>query len=228
MVMTILQKTQGYVLHNVPATIQKDRLFNALVSAGAMEGDRAEFSPPPSVSRIAVAPGSNPPKLASPGGAAVYEYFKKGTEPTEYDLTTYKISAPGNFRATESNGKVTLSWSAVSPGELGDSSHGKFGYNIYKDGVLIEWTDKTSYTYTNGNPYGTYSIIATYKSYNDIQSDPAYYKLEKKEEPKPKPIEPEEPEEPTITCPSDAKLENETCICNDTTKTYDEATNTCK
>ncbi len=219
---------QGYVLHNVPATIQKDRLFNALVSAGAMEGDRAEFSPPPSVSRIAVAPGSNPPKLASPGGAAVYEYFKKGTEPTEYDLTTYKISAPGNFRATESNGKVTLSWSAVSPGELGDSSHGKFGYNIYKDGVLIEWKDKTSYTYTNGNPYGTYSIIATYKSYNDIQSDPAYYKLEKKEEPKPKPIEPEEPEEPTITCPSDAKLENETCICNDTTKTYDEATNTCK
>ncbi len=221
---------QGYILHNVPATIQKDRLFNALVSAGAMEGDRSDFVPPSSVSRVAVAPGSNPPKLASPGGAAVYEYFKKGTEPTEYDLTTYTISAPGNFRATENNGKVTLSWSAVSPGELGDSSHGKFGYNIYKDGVLIDWTDKTSYTYTpSGGPYGTYSIIATYKSYNDIQSEMASYRLEKKEKPKPiEPVEPEEPETPTITCPEDAKVDGDTCSCNDTSKTYDEVTKTCK
>ena len=40
--------------------------------------------------------------------------------------------------------------------------------------VLIDWTDKTSYTYTpTGSPYGTYKVIATYKSYDDVQSDAA-------------------------------------------------------
>lgn len=223
---------QGYVLHNVPATIQKDRLFNALVSAGAMESNREVFAQPASVSKVAIAPGSNPPKLASPGGSAVYEYFKKGTEPTEYDLTSYKISAPGGFRATENNGKVTLTWSAVDPGQLGDASHGKFGYNIYKDGVLINWTDKTSYTYTpSGSPYGTYSIIATYKSYNDIQSETASFKLEKKEEPKPDPTPTPTPTpQPTTTCSNpDTELDKVTnkCKCKDPTKTYDEVNDTC-
>ena len=173
---------EGYVLHNVPATIQKDRLFNALVSAGAMESNREAFQQPSSVVKVAVAPGSNPAKLAAPGGGAVYEYFKKGYEPTEYDKSSIKIGAPQNLRASEKNGKVTLLWGAVSPGALADESHGKFGYNIYKDDVLIDWTDKTSYTFSPDNPYGTYKVIATYKSYNDIQSDPATIKLTKQEE----------------------------------------------
>ena len=41
-----------YVLHNVPATIQKDRIFNALVSAGAMESDREAFVQPDSVVKL--------------------------------------------------------------------------------------------------------------------------------------------------------------------------------
>ncbi len=174
---------QGYVLHNVPATIQKDHLFNALVNAGAMEGNREEFAQPESVVKIGISPGSNPPRLAVPGGAAVYEYFKKGSEPTEYDWSKYKLGAPGNFTVTESNGKANLSWSAVSPGELGNESHGKFGYNIYKDDILITWTDKTSYSFTpDGSVYGNYKIIATYKNYNDIQSEAATFTLEKKKE----------------------------------------------
>ena len=195
---------QGYVLHNVPATIQKDRLFNALVSAGVMEGNREAFTEPASVTKVAVSPGSNPAKLAVPGGPAVYEYFKKGSEPTEYDFSSYKIGAPSDLRISDSNGKVNLSWSAVSPGALGDESHGKFGYNVYKDDVLITWTDRTSYSFTpDGGPYGTYKIIATYKSYNDIQSDPIVrtYEAPKKEEKEPekepeKEKENEEEEEP--------------------------------
>ena len=198
---------QGYVLHNVPATIQKDRLFNALVYAGAMESNREAFTQPASVVKVAVSPNSDPAKLAVPGGGAVYEYFKKGTEPTEYDLSNYKISAPSNLKATETNGKVTLSWSAVSPGEIGNESHGKFGYNIYKDDILITWTDKTTYSFTpSGSPYGTYKIIGTYRSYNDIQSEAATIQLEeKKQEEKPNtiPKENEEEEEP-ITNPTDS------------------------
>ncbi len=176
---------QGYVLHNVPATIQKDRLFNALVAAGAMEANREAFNQPESVVKIAISPSSNPAKLATPGGPAVYELFKKGTEPTEYDLTNYKIAAPGNFNISDSNGRVNLSWSEVSPGVLANDSYGKFGYNIYKDGVLIAWTDKTSYSFTpSGSIYGTYKIIGTYKSYNDIQSEAATKTYEKPAEPK--------------------------------------------
>ena len=188
---------EGYVMHNIPATVQKDALFRSLVNSGAMEGDRAAFEQPSSVVKVGVAPGSNPAKLAIPGGEAVYEYFKKGTEPTEYDTTRYKIAAPGNFKATERNGKVTLSWNAVSPVDLGGQSHGTFGYNVYKDDVLIEWTSKTSYTFTPSTPYGTYKVIATYKSYNDLQSEAAVVKIEKVEEKPTVPEKPSEPEKPS-------------------------------
>ena len=209
---------EGYVLHNVPATIQKDRLFIALVNSGAMEGDRAAFNMPSSVTKVAVAQGSNPPKLAAPGGPTVYEYFKKGTEPTEYDFSNYKLPAPGNFKVSENGGKVTLSWNAVSPGELGNDAHGKFGYNVYKDNVLVTWTDHTSYTFTPDNIYGTYKVIATYKSYNDIQSEAATAELKKKEEPKP----------PTQSCPTDAPGTYPACVCTDTNKEYDKDSNSCK
>ena len=175
---------QGYVLHNVPATIQKDRLFLALVYSGAMEADRSAFVQPSSVVQVAVTEGSNPPKLAVPGGPVVYEYFKKGTEPTEYDMSRYRLPAPGNFKAVESNGKVTLTWNGVSPGELAKPEQGTFGYNVFKDDVLLGWTDKTTYTFTPDNPYGTYRVIGTYKTYNELQSDAATFVLEK---PKPKP-----------------------------------------
>ena len=210
---------QGYVLHNVPATIQKDRLYIALVNAGAMEGNRAPFVQPNSVSKVAIAQGSNPPKLATPGGAAVYEYFKKGTEPTEYDFTNYKLPAPPNLRVVEDGGgKVAMSWGAVSPGELGNDQHGKFGYNIYKDDVLVTWTEKTSYSFTPDNVYGTYKVIATYKSYNDIQSEAATAVLKKKDDPKP----------PTPTCPTEAPGTYPACVCTDTTKEYDKESNSCK
>lgn len=207
---------QGYVLHETPAAIQKDRLFLALVYSGAMEGNRSGFAQPGSVTKVAISPNSNPPKLAIPGQAAVYEYFKKGTEPTEYDYSNYRLPAPGNFKVTDSGNKVTLSWSAVSPGELATEDHGKFGYNVYKDDVLITWTDNTTYTFTpTDGVYGTYKIIATYKSYNDIQSNAAIKTHSK-----------EESESPT--CPTDAKAEGGKCVCTDTSKIYDETSKTCK
>lgn len=204
---------QGYVLHNVPATIQKDRLFNALVHSGAMEANRAPFKQPTSVVSVAVAPGSNPAKLAAPGGPSITELFKKGSEPTEYDTASYKIPAPGNFNVVESNGRVTLSWSPVSPLDTGDTSHGKFGYNIYKDGVLITWTDKTSYSFTPSSPYGTYKVIGTYKSYNDIQSSAAIATLT---EPVIVPVTPPEP-----------TTDDEEKKCSDEGGTWDSENSTC-
>ena len=223
------QIAEGYIQHNLPATMEKDRLFNALVASGAMEYNRSEFVQPSSVVRVGVAKDSNPAKLAVPGTEGLYEYFKKGYEPTEYDTTNYKLPAPGNFKATEASGKVTLSWSAVDPSILANNSHGKFGYNIYKDGVLVDWTDKTTYTYTpTGTPYGTYKVIATYKNYSAVQSEEAVIKLS---EPKPTTSpSPSSSSSPTTSCPIDAQWEPITkkCICNDSTKTYDNITKQCK
>lgn len=213
---------QGYIQHMIPATIQKDLIFNALINAGAMESNREPFQQPSSVVRVSVAPGSDPPKLAAPGQDAISELFKKGHEPTEYDTTNYKVPAPANFKATEDRGKVTLSWSAVDPGILANPAHGKWGYNIYKDGKLIDWVTKTTYTYSPSSPYGTYKVVGTYKSYTDAQSYEATATIDK---PKPKP----EVDHPT-TCPADAKLNPITkkCECIDETKLYDEVLNVCK
>ena len=183
-----------YCLRNLPATMQKDYLFKALVNSGAMEANRADFKQPSSVSRVGVAVGTNPAKLAGPGTTEIiYEYFKKGHEPEEYD--DKKIAAPSNFKATYSplTKKVTLSWTGLNiSNTYGD--YGTFGYNIYKDGTLIDWTSKTSYTFETDDPYATYKVVGTYKSYTGIQSEAATYKLEK-EVPK------EEEKEPEITPP---------------------------
>ena len=168
-----------YCLRNIPATIQRDYLFKALVNSGAMESDRSSFKQPSSVTRVGVAMGSNPAKLAGPGTTEIiYEYFKKGHEPEEYD--DKKVAAPRDFTGTYSalTKKVTLSWKGISiDKKYGD--YGTFGYNIYKDGTLIDWTSKTSYTFETSDPYATYKIVGTYKSYTGIQSEAATFKLEK-------------------------------------------------
>ena len=185
--------TGRYVLHNVPATIQKDRIFNALVRAGAMESNREAFTQPSSVVRLGIVSGSNPPVVAGSGytGSVVYEYFKKGYEPEETDVSSVQLAKPGNFKVTydKNTNKVTMSWSAVDPGN--NEGLGTFGYNVYLGSTLIGFTESTSYTYTLGStsPYGTYRVVATYKGYSGLQGTAATYTLKEPEQ--------EEPEEPT-------------------------------
>lgn len=192
--------TGRYVLHNVPATIQKDRIFNALVRAGAMESNREAFKQPSSVVKLGIISGSNPPIVAGSGytGSVVYEYFKKGHEPEETDLSSIKLGKPGNLKVSydESSNKVTLSWSAVDPGD--NKNLGTFGYNVYIGSTLIAFTENTSYTYTlsgSSSPYGTYKVVATFKGYSGVQGTAATYTLEEPEE---DPDIPETPDTPTI------------------------------
>lgn len=207
-----------YCLRNIPATVQKDLLFKALINSGAMESNRADFKQPSSVVRVGVANGTNPAKLAGPGTEEIiYEYFKKGYEPDEYD--DKKVAAPANFKATYSKltKKVVMSWSGITI-DSKYGNYGTFGYNIYKDGTLIDWTSKTSYTFETDDPYGTYKIVATYKSYTGIQSEPATYKLEK-EVPKE-----EKPEENDPTTPGTGTENNPTTPGTGTGDTGDTGT----
>ena len=209
-----------YVLHNVPATIQKDRIFNALVNAGAMESNREAFVQPDSVVRLGIISGSNPPVVAGSGytGNVIYEYFKKGYEPEETDTSSVSLARPGNFRVTynESSNSVTMSWSAVNPGN--NESLGTFGYNVYLGSTLLGFTEGTSFTYNLGStsPYGTYRVVATYKGYSGIQSDAATYTLKE-----PEVEEPEEPETPTDP------YEEQKAECAASGGTWDSNTNTC-
>lgn len=178
-----------YCLHNFPDSRRKDQIFNALIKQGAMESNRTAFKQPSSVVEVAVAAGSDPAKLATSSTQnVVYELFKKNYVPTEYDEAP--LEAPSNFKATynASTKKVSLSWKAVSPSSQAKEEYGKLGYNIYKNGVLLDWTDKTYYSFETTSPYDTYKVIATYKSYSGIQSEAAIYELKE---------EPEEEEEST-------------------------------
>ena len=193
-----------YCLHNVPASIQKDYIYRALVNSGAMESNREDFSEPAGVVKVGVAAGSNPAKLAGSGTSQiVYEYFKKDYVPTEVDEGP--IPAPSNFFVTYSKilNRVTMNWSPVSPGAHAKDNYGKFGYNVYKDGVLLDWTSKSSYSYKTTSPYGTYKIVGTYKSFNGVQSQEATFTLKEEKEPE-KPQETQTPSpspsnEPTTT-----------------------------
>lgn len=169
-----------YCLHNIPATIQKDKIFKALINAGAMESNRSPFVQPSSVAKVGVVAGSNPPML--PGtytGEVVYEYFKKGYEPDQV-YEEEKLDKPSNLKASynKSTKKVTLSWNAVSQGNTANKGYGTFGYNIYYGSTLIGFTEKTTYTYTpKDSPYGTYKVIAAYKGYSGVQSQAATVEL---------------------------------------------------
>ena len=173
---------QGYVLHNLPATIAKDKLFVALVNSGAMEGNREEFHQPDSVVKVGIEMGTNPPKLSSSGNV-VYEYFKKGTEPEER-YEEQKLAKPENFKVTydPNTKKINLSWSPVNK-LSSDKDYGTFGYNIYMGSTLIGFTEKTSYSYLpKTSPYDTYRVVAVYKGYSGIQSESAVFTLKNENE----------------------------------------------
>lgn len=172
---------QGYYCHNTPGTVQRDRLFTALAN-NVFEKNKSDFTMPSSVVRLPIVAGSNPARLAGSGfsGSVVYEYFKKGSEPSS-NQTVDNLAAPTGLKATynQDSKSVSLSWNAVNKGQS-DSSYGAFGYNVYFNNTLLGFTEKTSYTISNpSNPYGTYKVIATYKSYDGIQSNPATFELKK-------------------------------------------------
>ena len=170
-----IDKNGQYVLRNIPATIQKDKLFLAL-ARGIMKGDSSDFAMPDSVVKLGIVTGSNPPQLATNGysGGVTYEYFKKGHEPEETVVS--KLATPTGLKVSYSGDKVTITWNGVGKLEK-DENYGQFGYNVYQGSRLLTFTSGTSYTFKTANPYDTYKVVATYKSYSGAQSDAATYKL---------------------------------------------------
>ncbi len=149
------------------------RLIWDAVAKGIFEKTGKTFQPPDSVTQVTVVKGSNPLKLANeytPDSMKVTEWFKKGTEPTETDSQYQKIPDVTGLSAKESNGTVTLSWTAPYLPE----TNGIPTYHIYLDGTEIGTTDALSYrTTVNENKKYTFTVKVSYSNLDGALSSGA-------------------------------------------------------
>lgn len=171
------ESTSEYCMRNISSSVEKDKLYRVLVKE-AVESNREAFRMPDSVVKLPIISGSNPAKVAPTGytGEVVYELFKKDHQPngSSSGEKESKLDTPSNLKATYSDGTVTLSWKAVTNPY---TEYGTFGYNVYFGNTLLGFTESTSFTKQLANPYGTYKVIATYKSYSGLNSNAATFTL---------------------------------------------------
>ena len=173
--------TKDKYLSAINSVINSGKLFRAVAKSVLTKGTK--FKAPNSVVKVAVEKGSNPAKLASdstPEKNITYEYFKKGTEPTEVSIKYSKLpnvtGLTANYNITDLS--LTLNWNAAKPStKVDEDEYGVLGYKIYKDNQLIKFTTDTTYTFLNvSEPSGIYKVVTTYKNYSDNQSSGATYK----------------------------------------------------
>ncbi len=161
------------------AYTQRKGLFTALGSK-IFKHNGQDFSVPNTVVKVGVELSNNvdrEPKLPSaytPSDKIVYEYFKKGTEPTEVSDIYKRLKDVTGFHASydPSTQTVTLKWNKSAPeGEDLTSVYGEFGYRVYKGKDYLGFT-KNNYMILNNvtNPNGTYRVAAAYGSNAAVDS----------------------------------------------------------
>ncbi len=161
------------------AVVQRKRLYQALGNVVFKKNNQA-FNVPSSVVKVAIEQGTNPPLLASestPPERITYEYFKKGTEPTDASTAYQRLPKVSNLKVTydENKEEVSITWSKLNPPEA-NADYGEFGYNVYYGDTLLDFTTDNSYTiHANTNIEGTYKVVTTFRNYNSNQSDAATY-----------------------------------------------------
>ena len=174
-----LSKSGKYTLTTANSGTVRGNLYQALEKV-VFKRDSKEFEVPNSVTKIAIEKGSNPPLLPSantPANQITYEYFVKGTEPTEISTANTKLETVSNLKVSYSKQqqKLTISWNKINKPEA-NSSYGDFGYNVYYGNTLLGFTTDNKYEIeANSNISGTYKVITTFKNYTNNQSDPATY-----------------------------------------------------
>ena len=167
-----------YYTTTTSGVVQRSRLYKAVGNI-VFKKDGKKFKEPDSVVKIGIEKGSNPARLASastPENYITYEYFKKGTEPTETSNRYIKLSNISNLKASynESNKSVTLSWTKVNGLDDAKDDWGRFGYKVYKNNKYLGFTADNSYTITNtSDPNGTYKVITAYENYSSKNSSGA-------------------------------------------------------
>ena len=114
------------------------------------------------------------PSQYTPSEMIVYEWFKKGTEPTEVSAAYQRLSdvtgLTGNYN--EGSKAVNLSWHGINPPDEDMSkSYGELGYKIFMGSEYVGFTKETSFTINNvANPYTTYRVSAGYSNSGAVDS----------------------------------------------------------
>ncbi|WP_010284114.1 PBP1A family penicillin-binding protein [Bacillus timonensis] len=160
------------------------KLFRDIIT-NLSEGKEAEdFVMPKSVVKVGVEKGSNPAKLPSeftPKDEIVYEYFIKGTEPTQVSDKYDKLTTPSNLEVLydQETNQIKLSW-AYAEGELERNS---FEISVSIDegpAKVLTTTKELTYTVPEAIPGAIYKFTVT--AVNDEnpeqRSDPATNTIE--------------------------------------------------
>ena len=177
--------------------VLKNQLYRQIVDSLVDRNVKQSFDIPTSVVKVPVEKETYPvlrPGSNTPGDMIVTEYCKKGTEPSTVSTRFNKLDSPKNFKVSEGDEKVTMSWSAVSqPNTMSldyfkkmnsvlyaqhieekyaemQSANGPFGYAIIENGKQIAFTTNTSYSLKRREYDATYSVRAMYQNNGITQS----------------------------------------------------------
>ncbi|MEH7385505.1 PBP1A family penicillin-binding protein [Bacillus sp. JJ1521] len=165
------------------------KLFRDIIT-NLSEGKEAEdFVMPKTVVKVGVEKGSDPAKLPSeftPKDEIVYEYFVKGTEPTEVSGKYDKLNPPSNLDVMydQVSNQINLTW-AYAEGEIEGNS---FEVSVSIDegpAKVLTTTKELTYTVPEAIPGAIYKFTVT--AVNDKnpekRSDPATNTIEVPEPP---------------------------------------------
>lgn len=177
--------SKNYWTTNDTAFYQRRDLW-AATAGKIFAKDGSDFEVPDSVIKVGVELSNDvteEPKLPSaytPQDRIVYEYFKKGTEPTEVSTRYMKLDNPTGFNVEydPSSLTVNMTWNGISTTmEMGES-YGRLGYKIYKNGEYIGFSDTTTYSIKNvSDPAGTYLVASGYELNDTNNSSGITYTL---------------------------------------------------
>ena len=155
----------GVYLTQSQMVTQRNGLYKACAKA-VFDKNGQSFTKPSSAVWVTVEKGTDPIMLSSentPSNMKVTELFKRGTEPTEVSNRYKLLDNVTGLTIDYKDGKVSLKWnSVIEPTDIDKKEFGSFGYKIYHDGNLIEFTTDSYYNYSTDNPYGTYTVKTAY------------------------------------------------------------------
>ncbi len=183
--------TEGYNT-DIQAVVQRGKLYKALGNA-VFNKNGQTFKVPDSVVKVGIESGSDPaalPSAGTPSDQIIYEYFKKGTEPTESSTKYDKLNSVTGLKVSYSKEKqkITITWNKLNT-PTANKDYGDFGYNVYYGEVLLGFTTSNTYTIdANKNISGTYKVVTTFSKYSGNQSKPTVYEF-KYEDPDEKPVD---------------------------------------
>lgn len=181
----------GYYNTDIHAVKARSNLYKALGNA-VFNKNGQQFKVPNSVIKVGIEAGSMPaslPSQSTPESEIIYEYFIKGTEPTESSSKYNKLATPTGLKVNynPNKEKITITWNKQNA-PTGNINYGEFGYKVYYGDVMLGFTKNNTYTIdANTNISGTYKVTAAFENYAYNESAPAIYEFKYEAPPTPTP-----------------------------------------